>query len=155
MPLLLELRDDGGRIELRYPPHGVFFVVGAEVMGLLVMHVVLGRQAAFAHVLPLLVGLALVVLVANLVWLYWWQRVEFDRLRDVVRRGPSTIGRVSAITAVERHPGPIGALRLIFQDGSSSSAADVERSWSIIGVPPEHADRLGTQLAQALGVPLR
>jgi hypothetical protein len=166
----LELHVAPGCVQLRYPPHAAGYFVATEILGLIVLHLTLGRNPAFAPVWPLVAALALLAGVLSLGWVFWWQRVEFDRIHDVVRHGPRTIGPLRALVAVERAPGALPVLRLIFQDEGPKGGSDGQGgggpnwgaarqggtwSWSICGVSAEQADALGTQLAQTLGVPLK
>jgi hypothetical protein len=154
----LELHEAPGCLQLRYPLSGALSFVATEILGLFVLHLTLGRNPAFATAWPFLAALALLAGALSLGWVIWWQRVEFDRIHDLVRHGPRTIGRLSALIAVERSPGVLPVLRLIFREGEPNRGAALRAgtwSWSIFGVPAEQTDALGHQLAQALGVPFR
>jgi hypothetical protein len=147
-----EVLVDGQQVVLRFRTAVGLTLVVSAVAGLVAARFVMGMvpPAAAQTMWPILVGAWTVGTLFNLGWLFWWMTVVFDRGEDRVRRGRRTVGRVSAITGVERGDDPRTPLLLVLRESNAE-----ERRWPIPGITPAEADVTGTQLAAALNVPFR
>jgi hypothetical protein len=134
-------------VQLHYAARSVLALLAFTIVGLALLWIAL-QGAGLQHAWPVLAALWLLTALWNVCWLLWLSTIEFDRRRDRVRRGPWTVGRLSALWAIERAPGPdSGPLRLLFLDRSGEV-----RPWALPRIGPAHANALGLELAMVLGV---